>query len=225
MAQEIAPGGFTPGTYTGAKAHASILTPESYCFILDLDDPTGEFATLNFQLMPEVVTENKSAQYNEIPIIGRSLPHLGYSSSTSRALGLSLNFVATNREGKYSPQWVKSRVRWLEAKVYPVYEDGFAYPPHRLLVVVGEAIGLQCVMTSVSTSWMGPWAFDDSTAHPFRAQVDCQFQEYGMNDGDSQHPHDHDEALNSTNQMTYRAEGVQYVDIPLTTTDYSIRSI
>ncbi|RLC67141.1 MAG: hypothetical protein DRH97_05310 [Chloroflexi bacterium] len=221
MAREIAPRGFEPGVFTGAKAHASVLTPESYCFILDLDNQE----TLSFQLMPEVVSESKSAQYNEIPIIGRSLPHLGYSSSSSRVMGLSLNFVATHGEGKYSPKWVKEQVRWLEAKVYPDYEDGFSYPPHRLLVVVGEAIGLQCVMTSCSTTWMGPWAFDDTTAKPFRAQMDCQFQEFGMNDGESQHPHDHDEAQAGTNQMTYRAEGQQYVDIPLTTTDTAIRQL
>lgn len=205
--------------FDGSTGHAQVLTPESYCFILDLDDPTGEHSTLNFQLMPEVISESKSAQYNEIPIIGRSLPHLGYSASTSRVIGLSLTFAATHKEGKYSPLWVKDQVRWLESQVYPDYDDGFSYPPHRLLVVIGEAVGMQCVMTSVSTSWMGPWAFDDSIARAFRAQVDCQFQEFGVNDGESQHPHDHGEALASTNQMTYRAQGAQYVEIPLSSTD------
>ena len=197
--------------YEGNVQHARVVSPEAYCLILDIDH--GD--RLEFQLMPDIISENKSAFYNETPIIGRSLPLLGYSSSSARTMGLSLNFVALTSEGKYSPKWVREQVRWLEAKVYPIYEDGFVYPPPRLLVVVGKALGLQCVMTSVNTTWMGPWAISDAEASPFRAQVDCQFQEYGMNEDDIGHPHDHEEARSEYNQKFEPGTSNSYVDIPL----------
>jgi hypothetical protein len=197
--------------YDGGRGHARVLSPEAYCFILDLDGDDR----LEFQLMPDIISENKSAMYHEVPIVGRSLPLLGYGSSTSRAMGLSLQFTATHPSGKYSPEWIVEQVRWLESKVYPEYEDGFVYPPHRLLVVVGVAIGMQAVMTSVNTAWMGPWAFTESTATPFRAQVDCQFQEYGMNEDEIGHPHDHAQAKSGENQRFEQSGSTQYVDIPL----------
>jgi len=199
------------GDYDGGQGHARVLSPEAYCFIYDLDNDNR----LEWQLMPEAISENKSAMYHEVPIVGRSLPLLGYGSSSSRSMGLSLQFTATNREGKYSPEWVVKQVRWLEAKVYPEYEDGFTYPPPRLLVVAGVAIGLQCVMVSVNTTWMGPWAFTDAVATPFRAQVDCQFQEYGANEDEVGHPNSHTEALEGKNQRWEESGATQYVDIPL----------
>lgn len=197
--------------YGGGTGAAQVLSPEAFCFILDTD--SGE--RVEFQLMPEAISESKSAMYNEIAIIGRSLPLLGYAGSGSRTMGLGLSFAALFPEGKYSPKWVEEQTRWLESKVYPNYEDGFVFPPPRLLVVVGKAVGLQCIMTSVSTTWLGPWSVADQDAYAFRSQVDMQFQEYGMNEDAAGHPHDADDAKDGKNQSFERGGGTRYVDIPI----------
>jgi hypothetical protein len=200
--------------YDGSQSSARIYSPESTCFIFDQDSQDR----VEFQLMPDTISESKNAVYNEVPILGRSLPLLGYSHSSSRQMGLSLQFVSLNRTGKYSPQWVLHQVRWLESKVYPAYDNGYAFPPPRLIVVVGNAIGMQCTMSSVSTTWLGPWTLDnqDGAAGVFayRAQVDCQFTEFGENDSRG-YPFDTTDAKNGDNQIYTDGTGSQYVDIPL----------
>lgn len=197
--------------YSGATGKTSVLSPEAFCFLLDKDN--GD--RLEFQLMPDSIGENKNAMYNEIPIIGRSLPILGYASSTSRTVSLGLSFAATHSSGKYSPPWVAERVRWLESKVYPEYSGNLIYPPPRLVLMMGSAIGMQCVLTSYNTAWMGPWKVVDNTAYPMRAQVDIQLQEYGANDSESGHPFAHAEAKAGWNQTTEQGEGTAFVQIPL----------
>jgi len=199
--------------FKGDIAHAQVVSPEAYCFLMDL--ATGSI--LRFQLMPSSIAESKSASYTEIPVVGRSLPLLGYAYSSSRQMGLSLDFVALSKDGLYTTDWVRNQVRWLEAKVYPRYLDGFTFPPPGLRLVIGNVIGMQCVMVSCSTSWNAPWAFEGRSAQPFRATVDIQLQEYGQN-GQRGYPFGHDEALSGANQNL--GAGVQYgaggdVSIPI----------
>ena len=35
---------------------------------------------------------------------------------------------------------MKTKVRWLESKVYPEYANGYTYPPHRLTLIIGDAL-------------------------------------------------------------------------------------
>jgi hypothetical protein len=198
--------------YSGYEEIARVLSPEAYCFILNKDS-TDATDRLDFQLMPEGISESKSAMYNEVPIIGRSLPLIGYASSTSRMVNISLRFVSLNKEGKYSPKWVEERVRWLESKVYPRYENNLTYPPPRLLLVVGKALSMQCVMTSYNTTWMSPWTVEGDEARAFQASVDVAFQEYGQN-LDIGHPFGHDEAKSGVNQGNTTATGEPYIQIP-----------
>lgn len=196
---------------------ARTLSPEAYCFIIDLDSEDQE--RLEFQLMPETFVDSKAAVYNEVAIIGRSIPYLGYSHSTSRNIGLSIQFVAlTGGTAKYSPTWVRKQVSWLEAKIYPTYKDGFVYPPHRLQLFLAESVGMQVVMTSCSVTWMGPWAIEGDSGsafgvQAFRAQADCQFQEYGANDGIR--PFGTDDAREGLHNTLSSKGSSMYVDIPL----------
>jgi hypothetical protein len=194
----------------GLTEYASVLSPESFCYLIDLDSQDQ----LSFQLMPDPISESKNAIYNEIPVVGRSLPHLGYNSSSSRMIALELNFVALEREGKYTVDWVKDRARWLESKVYPKYINGFTFPPPKLLLIVGNVIGLQCVMTSCTTNWSGPWDVRDIEAKPFRVSLGVQLQEVGQNMPGG-HPFGHSEALSSANQATWGFVGEAYIQIPL----------
>lgn len=191
----------------------SVLSPEAFCFLLNLNG--GSTDRLEFQLMPDTITESKQANYDTIPIIGRSLPYLGYSHSSSRQISLGLQFVALEREGKYTPEWVKDRVRWLESKVYPRYDGNWVYPPSRLLLVIGKAIGMTVVMSSCSTTWMKPWYQTDNSVLAMRAQVDCAFMEWGYNDDKWGHPFGAEEALAGRNQPYEEGSGAVSFEIPL----------
>lgn len=193
------------------RKYATVISPEAFCYIVDLNDNSR----LHFQLMPEVISESKTAMYNEVPIVGRSLPQLGYAGSSARVLGLDLSFVALEREGKYTADWVKSQVRWLEAKAYPRYVNGFTFPPSKVLLMVGNVVGLQAVVTSCTTSWTGPWDTRDIDAKPFRASVSIQLQEVGQNDGAWGHPFGASEAISSQNQAVWGHIGEAYIEIPL----------
>jgi hypothetical protein len=197
--------------YTGYEEIAKVLSPEAYCFILNKDTSVAD--RLEFQLMPDSISENKAAMYNEVPIIGRSLPLIGYANSTSRMINITLRFAALNKEGTYSPKWIEKQVRWLESKVYPRYEDSLTYPPPRLLLVIGKALSMQCVMTSYNTTWMGPWTVEGGEARSYQAMVDVAFQEYGQN-LDIGHPFGHDEALSGENQGSATFTDDPFIQIP-----------
>lgn len=196
---------------------ASVLSPEGFCFIINLDT-TGEKERLEFQLMPDTITEGKTANYDNIPIIGRSLPYLGYSHSSPRQINLSLEFAALTRgesdADKYTPQWVQRQVRWLEAKVYPKYDDNWVYPPPRLLIVIGEAVGMTAVMTSCNTTWLKPWYRRNNQVFPMRAQVDCAFEEWGYNNDEYGHPFSVQEAEVGANQPYREGSGATEYFIP-----------
>lgn len=194
---------------------STVLSPEAFCFIVDLDNRQSP-ERLHFQLMPDTITESKSANYEEIPIIGRSLPLLGYTNSTARQVSLSLSFAALKRDGEYSPEGILKKVRWLESKVYPHYDGIWVLPPHRLLLVIGKALAMTCVMSSCTTTHMKPWNVAGVDARPFRVQVDCSFIEWGENDDQYGHPHGHDQAISGENQPFQSGEGDVFYDIPFT---------
>jgi len=167
-----------------ADRPVTVMSPEPYCYIIDLE--TGD--KCEFQLMPDVFGESKSANWDQIPIIGRSLPYLGYAHSGPRTASFTLLFHAIG--GKWTPVWVMEHVRFLKSLVYPDYQNGFTFPPHRAMLIVGEAIGMVCVAANVTTNWMGPWTFSDSgEAYPFRAEVTIDLIEWGANGDEFGHPH------------------------------------
>jgi hypothetical protein len=203
-----------------------VLSPEGFCFIVDID--AGNLDYIEFQLMPDTISESKGAQYDRVGIIGRSLPILGYANSSSRTMNLSLEFAALNRNGQYSPSWIVEKVRWLESKVYPEYIEGWVYPPHKVLIMIGSVIGMTAVMTNCTTTWSKPWSQMSISGTslnqslelgilPFKAQVDCSFEECGKNNDTYGHPHGYAEAILGKNQA--------FQDIPSRKLYYEIPTV
>lgn len=176
---------------SGATAKAvTTLSPHDFCYIIDLDCPTDNNVQnrVEFQLMPESIGESKSANYDQIPILGRSLPYLGYAHSGARMCSLQMSFHALGSD--WTPVWVLAQVRFLESLAYPDYVAGITYPPHRVMLIIGEAIGMTCVVTNVTTNWTGPWAITDaSEAYSHHADVSVDFMEWGENEDTYGHPH------------------------------------
>ena len=185
------------------------LSPHDFCYIVDMDvRGAGQRDRLEFQLMPENIGESKSANYDQIPIIGRSLPFLGYAHSGSRTCSLQISFHALGGD-VYTPVWVLSQVRFLEALAYPDYITGITYPPHRVMLVLGEAIGMVCVATNVSTNWVGPWAIsEDNAAYAHHADVSVDFIEWGENEDVYGHPHGWADAVATGSNSTNNTMGI-----------------
>lgn len=110
-----------------------------------------------FQYMPEAFTESKSVNYQDVDIIGRSEPVLGYRSSGARIFNIVLTLVAGE-----TPDVVFDVIRplWLvRSWAYPNYTDTkVPNIPARLVFVVGSWLIQQVVLLRYDITYKAPWA-------------------------------------------------------------------
>jgi len=122
--------------------------------IVDFDDTSSR--SLPFINIPNELTESIDAQYNNIPIIGRSAPIFGYSFTGARTVSLELMFVA---EAPEDIDRNLTAVRFLQSFLYPVYEkaSNSMRPPHRVQLVLGTFLNIIGIVTNLSVNWQGPY--------------------------------------------------------------------
>lgn len=112
-----------------------------------------------FSYMPEGgFSDTKSANYEDILILGRQEPIRSYSSSSARAINFGLDFFAT--DDVLSD--VLHRVEWLRSLVYPDVTDGpystmISKLPPVILLSVGLLYRMRAIVKSVNVTWMEPW--------------------------------------------------------------------
>jgi hypothetical protein len=133
-----------------------------------------------FQFMPDSITDSKSAVYNEIPIIARSVPVKSYSHSSSRIISFTLEFFAAPEQGLriLDPLLLKTRIDALKALVYPDYGAFITKPPPRCLVHIGAQVAFlgTCKSVNVTYSNQSPWTLNPVVlAH--HAKVALSFEE------------------------------------------------
>lgn len=138
------------------------MNEESNAFIQIVDkNSKSRFQTLYFQNTPDELAATKSANINEVTILGRSEPIKTYGSSGPRSWTLELRFFA-DRPGEVSGDSdSKERVikwtNWCESLVYPIYKNGISYGLPKLLFVFGNILAVNCICSNVSTQWQAPW--------------------------------------------------------------------
>lgn len=114
-----------------------------------------------FQFMPNSISDNKSANYNETPIIARSVPIKSYSHSSSRIISFTLEFFTSPEQGTklLSPLLLKTRIDALKALVYPDYGAFITKPPPRCIVHIGAQVAFLGVCKSVNVTYSNkaPW--------------------------------------------------------------------
>lgn len=163
--------------------HAS--PPVTEGMIIDLEavqgniksDPafTGLYASdrIYFKYTFDAFEENKSANYADINVIGRSEPILGYAGSGPRTFTIPLVFAAaevgTHWEQVIRPVWL------IRSWLYPDYATPrLPNVPPALLLVMGSWLSQRVVARSATIRYHGPWGrgngvpgvFDSGTYDP-----------------------------------------------------------
>lgn len=90
----------------------------------------GSLERLEMQFVPLKLSLNRSADIEELKVVGRNNPIHHYTSGSDR-LNFELDFysIAENRDD------VITKVNWLQSLAY---NDGYALPPERVKVVFGD---------------------------------------------------------------------------------------
>lgn len=126
---------------------------ETSSYIRDIDGGGSVY----FQMMPEV-TESKSVNWNQIEIIGRSHPILGYSSSAPRTVAFTLTFFAhPSTEDGTTLTDVSRNLRFLLSLAYPDYGGGGVKPPHRCVIKLGAQSKMVGVISDVAVTYKTLW--------------------------------------------------------------------
>ena len=142
---------------------AFLNNPAFTSFIVVLDARPGLLSTnvIPFQFMPDTITDNKSAVFNDINIIARSSPIKSYSHSSARQISFKLEFFAKPEKGQLvpTPGMIKKTVDTLRSLVSPTYLQFKILPPPKCLVIVGGQIAFVGICKSVGVSYSNnsPW--------------------------------------------------------------------
>lgn len=114
-----------------------------------------------FQFMPDSISDNKQANYNDVNIIARSVPVKSYSHSSARQISFTLDFFTAPEAGMkvVNPLIIKNRIDALKALVYPEYSTFSIKPPPRCIVHIGAQLSFLGVCRSVNVTYsnQSPW--------------------------------------------------------------------
>ncbi len=114
-----------------------------------------------FQFMPDSIGDSKSAIYNDVNIIARSMPVKNYSHSAARMISFTLDFFTSPEQGTraISPLLLKTRIDACRALLYPDYGFFSIKPPPRCIVHIGAQVAFLGVCKSVNVSYsnQSPW--------------------------------------------------------------------
>ena len=159
--------------------------PRDSCYIIILPNSNDDvYVTIPFQIMPAVITDAKSAVFDDANIIGRSSPLKTYKFSSARVLNLTLEFFASlesedNSEDAAGLYNVKTAVNSLRSLVNPTYTSSTIQRPYKCLVRIGDTLAFIGFCRSVYVSYKGdyPWALNPTRAH--YASVALMFEDTG----------------------------------------------
>jgi hypothetical protein len=114
---------------------------------------------LEFQFMPERITDAKGVSWHSQSIVGRSEPYISYDSSGSRVFTFDLKFTASVDAGDDGrPEEVVRKVNWLRALQYPEVANGLVLGPSVCWFIVGyNWIASRVVCAQATPSYEGPW--------------------------------------------------------------------
>lgn len=107
-------------------------------------------STIEFELIPEEITDNYSATFDQQDIRGRSNPIQGYNSSGPRTISYTIQL-----HDDYCKTGILDTVNKLRALTYPEY-GGVIIPP-KCYVRFGNMIGTKAITTSVGVTWKKPY--------------------------------------------------------------------
>jgi len=125
--------------------------PREFIMAIIFNLTTG--SRIDIPLLPETISEEYSAQFDNIPVLGRSTPYAGYGGGGPRSISLDLPMHVDYSDGQYL-----DKIQRLKALPYPEYED-YIEPP-KVYVKIGDFIAIIGYCDSVSVAWNKPYGFD-----------------------------------------------------------------
>ena len=159
------------------------------CYIKDLVDEW----LYKFQLLPKEIRLEKTTNWEDVEIPGRSVPLKFYRSSNSENLTLNLSLVTSMFQGDDFEEQIYQSIRNLKSMPYPDYTDKYTRPPHKYLVMIGNTLNdiayddyrFIGVCKSVNVKYNLP--YDLETKRSMFINADITFEEvrdepYGLHD-------------------------------------------
>lgn len=134
------------------------------------------YRTITPNILPDI-SDQKSAAYNDEPIIGRSQPLKTYSHSENRTISMTLHFIAASKDD------IKKNyedLRGIQSAVYPRDDTGGVYnapfvPPPVCRIKCGKILGdseICCVLKSYSVKFPTDVPWDEEDYIPWKFDVD-----------------------------------------------------
>lgn len=130
--------------------------------------------------LPEI-TDSKTAEFTDEPVLGRSFPVKTYRSSGNRSINMKVNFFSLERKDIKENFY---NLRALQSAVYPEDSDERSpyLPPPICRIKCGQLFtsengGFICVvLRSASVTYQTNVAWDEYTMLPLKFSVDLQFE-------------------------------------------------
>jgi hypothetical protein len=134
-----------------------------------IDLTTKEYLSFEIdgrKLQPSELTERKSANFNDVEVIGNSAPVPVYSSSSARVISFSLTFYGNGDE-------VDKRVRFLKSLTYPAESGGVLTTPPDVKLIWGKSFNCIGNVRDVEVQYGEVW--DLKRELPRYATVSVEF--------------------------------------------------
>lgn len=148
------------------------LVPIKNCYI-----EIPGFGKLEMKVLPEI-SDSKSANYSDEPIIGRSFPLKTYSHSDNRAISMTIHMIVSQ------PSDLDYNIRALRAvqsAVYPRHGFGDApyAPPPVCQIKCGRLLAetdLCVVLKQYSVKFPTEVAWDENSFVPFKFDIETSWE-------------------------------------------------
>lgn len=115
------------------------------CYMADLR--TGE--VMEFEV-PEELSEDLSASYDQQTILGRAGSIKGYNNTSDITLSFTLKL-----HDDYCKWGIVRTVNFIKSQLYPEYDAEIVAP--KTMFRCGSVFSALCVLTSVSVTWKKPY--------------------------------------------------------------------
>lgn len=156
------------------------LIPIPDCYIKIPGSSRSRGITIPMKILPDI-SDSKSAQYNDEPVIGRSYPMKTYSHSENRSINWTAYFMVC-KESDIDANL--NYLRYIESAVYPKQEfEPYQPPPicqiscgDLLIPIAGGEKEICAVLKSYSVKFPTDVPWDERTNLPYRFSVDMTWE-------------------------------------------------
>jgi hypothetical protein len=135
---------------------------------------------VNFQYtMEEFGPSGEEANWEEVPIIGRSEPFQNYANTAARSWQITFEFYAQGLHTENLVQAINDEVmrpvHFLESLKFPVRKgNGMVADPATCFLIIGNLVRERVICISAEPRYKEP--FEPTTFLPMYAQVECEFR-------------------------------------------------